>query len=128
MMKLISILVLVVLSGCSTFAPTEKISPYGNPKKSKVPEGEREDVREIFERDYKSSLKGCFDLETFAESYRVTLVIKIRSKGKVGSIKLKDKASFKMSKSLRQCLKHHKKMIELPKETKRQELELYLEG
>lgn len=128
MKKLILLLLISLLSSCSMFAPTEKISPYGNEKKSDVPEDEREDLREIFERDYKGSLKGCFDLETFSESYWVTLVIKIGSKGKVSSIKLKDKASFKMNKTLRQCLKHHQKMIKLPKDTKRQELELEIKG
>lgn len=128
MNKLIALILFISLSGCSMFAPTEKISPYGNPKKSDVPEEDRQDLLEIFEKDYKNSLKGCFDLETFSESYRVTLLIKVRSKGKVSSIKLKDKASFKMNKTLRQCLRHHQKMIQLPKDTKRQELELYLEG
>lgn len=120
---------LILLTSCSLFSPPPKSpSAYGLKKDAKVSEADREDVLEIIERDYKDSLKGCFDLESFANSYRVILLIDVRTKGKISNIRIKEKDSFKMTKTLRQCLGHHRKMIELPKDTKSQTVEIEIAG
>ena len=118
-MKFIILFFVIFLSAsCSNFKNDSNAKDL-DPKK-----GDSLDVLKTIKENYKESLKSCFDLETFSEDYDVVLIIKIQNKGKVSSINLKDKKSFKMTKNLRKCIHKSRKSIKLSSSTKRQTLEL----